>query len=337
MDEEIKFSVLLPTFNSMAFIKPCIESILNQSYQNLILQIFDGGSTDETLQYMESIKDERVVIYHSPKQLTIEENWHRFLSIKKETYMTIIGHDDIYAADYLSEISLLINEQPDASLYQTHFNYINKDGLIVRNCQKMPSRILPNQFLKDILTGGVDIMATGFMMRSHDYEKIGGIPLFPKLLFADDALWLQLVQKKYIAVSSKVCFSFRYHQNTSNVLLGEATFYSLGFYTNFLEKNKIEYHESACIIEDFGAKYIFARCKEIVIRMIRKPLNERNNFRVTDIINGCIKYANLLSPNNSINPLTDKTILIAKFIDSNWLSRSCFVLFKRFFKSPIVK
>jgi len=321
----------------MAFIKPCIQSILNQSYNNFSLQIFDGGSTDTTLQYLETIKDERMVVYTSSKQLTIEENWHRFLSIKRNAFMTIIGHDDVYEQDYLFEINRLINEQPNASLYQTHFTYINKDGQFVRKCKQMPTVILPNQFLEGILTGEVDIMATGFAMRSDDYDSVGGIPMFPKLLFADDALWLKLVQKEYLAVSDKTCFSFRYHQNTSNVLLGETTFSSLGIYTVFLENVKRQSDENKKIIEAFGASYIKARCKEMVIRIIRKPLHERNNMTAAQIIGGCRKYAQKLSPANKTDFSSDKILLLAKWIDSNAISRNLFVWFKKFFTKPIVK
>lgn len=332
-----KFSILLPTFNSMAFIKLCIESILNQSYQNYSLQVFDGGSTDSTLKYLESIEDARITIYPSDKKLTIEENWNRFLAINKNEFMTIIGHDDEYQLNFLQEINTLIDTQPGASLYYTHFTYIDKDGNLVRNCKKMSATILPSQFLEGILTGGIDIMATGFVMRSLDYEDIGGIPLFPKLLFADDALWLQLVQKKYLAVSDKTCFSFRFHQNISNVLLGETTFYSLGVYTGFLENMKQQNFENKKIIEKFGASYIYARCKEIIIRIIRKPLRQRNNIRVDWIISGCIQYAQRLSPGNSFNILSDRTVLMAKYIDSNSISRNFFVIFKKYFTKPIVK
>jgi glycosyltransferase involved in cell wall biosynthesis len=332
-----KFGVMLPTFNSMRYLDECVQSVLRQTYTNFKLYIVDGGSSDGTLDYLQLLNDNRVSIHPSETRLTIEENWDRFTAINDTEWMTIIGHDDVYKPDFLEAIIELINSAPEASLYHTHFTYINREGALVRNCKKMPRAISPDQFLTGILTAGIDIMATGFVFRSADYRNIGGIPLFPKLLFADDALWLQLVQRGYLAVSEKECFSFRFHQNTSNVLLGETTFYALGFYSDFLEKVKKQNDENKKIIETFSTFYIKARCKEMVIRIIRKPLNERNNVTALQIINGCKKYAQKLSSVKQTGFLSDKILLLAKWIDSNPISRNLFVWFKKYFTKPIIK
>jgi hypothetical protein len=42
--------------------------------------------------------------------------------------MTILGHDDVLYPDYLSVIDDLIKKHPEASLYQTHFNFIDEKG-----------------------------------------------------------------------------------------------------------------------------------------------------------------------------------------------------------------
>jgi len=47
-------SVVIPTFNSMPFIKACVASVLNQVYKNWELIIVDGGSKDGTIEVSKS-------------------------------------------------------------------------------------------------------------------------------------------------------------------------------------------------------------------------------------------------------------------------------------------
>lgn len=55
-------SIVMPTWNSMRYIKECIASLLAQTHNNYELLVCDGGSTDGTLEYLESIGDPRIQI-----------------------------------------------------------------------------------------------------------------------------------------------------------------------------------------------------------------------------------------------------------------------------------
>jgi len=55
-------SVIVPVFNSEVSIKNCIESILNQTYQNFEIIIVYKKSNDNTLEIIKSIKDNRIRI-----------------------------------------------------------------------------------------------------------------------------------------------------------------------------------------------------------------------------------------------------------------------------------
>ena len=69
MNQQPLISVLMPAYNSELYIAEAIESILNQSYQNIELIIFDDGSTDNTRAVIEKCQDPRVV------KILSDKNW----------------------------------------------------------------------------------------------------------------------------------------------------------------------------------------------------------------------------------------------------------------------
>ena len=59
---EIKISVVMSVYNAEKYLREAIESILNQTFTDFEFIIVNDGSTDNSLQMIESYKDERIVI-----------------------------------------------------------------------------------------------------------------------------------------------------------------------------------------------------------------------------------------------------------------------------------
>src|SRR5215217_7461060 len=132
-----RYSIILPVHNGGGYVKECVNSILSQSFTEFNLHVLDNYSTDGTLEWISSIRDERVKIYPSEKFLTMEENWQRVTSIPKNEMMTLIGHDDLLDQNYLSVMNGLIERHPSASLYHAHFRYIGPKGQLIRHAKPM--------------------------------------------------------------------------------------------------------------------------------------------------------------------------------------------------------
>ena len=49
MENEVKVSVIIPTYNREAFIEEAITSVLNQEYTNYELLVVDDNSQDNTI------------------------------------------------------------------------------------------------------------------------------------------------------------------------------------------------------------------------------------------------------------------------------------------------
>lgn len=66
MNDNFKISVIVPVYNVQKYLDNCIESIVNQSYNNLEIILVDDGSTDNSPQICDSwaFKDNRIKVIH---------------------------------------------------------------------------------------------------------------------------------------------------------------------------------------------------------------------------------------------------------------------------------
>ncbi|MFP5042845.1 glycosyltransferase [Parasediminibacterium sp. JCM 36343] len=331
-----KFSIILPVRNGGEYIKECVGSILNQELQDFNLIVLDNNSTDGTVEWVTSLKDKRIVIYSSTQSLSIEENWTRALTVPKNEFITLIGHDDILFPGYLTTMDALIARHPTASLYQTHFTYIDSVGKLIKACKPMDEVQQPHEFLGHFLCNQIDTMGTGFMMRAKDYEKVGGIPpRYPNLLFADFELWVQLTKIHYKATAFETCFSFRLHQSTTTTSADDKFQKAFGIFIHFLAALKKESPLFANTIERYVLNYINIYCQGLTHRLLRTPKKMRNQLTVSLFLENCKGYVALLLPNVVYEPSSNFSVRLATYIDSNLVTRSIFLLFKRMYKKPI--
>ena len=234
-----KFSIFLPVRNGWPYVQECVESILRQTYPHFELNVLDNQSSDNTMSWLKSLTDSRVRLWTSSSALSIEDSWARIKGVDKQEFMTLIGHDDILDTGFLAATKALIDSHPDAALYCTGSRLINSEGKTIRNCRPAPDRETAAQYLTARFTFQRDIFGTGYVMRSADYDRVGGIPGFEKLFFADDALWLSLLLGSYKASDPAEHFAVRIHPKSESASLPtawSAILRGLSQFTEFLHR-----------------------------------------------------------------------------------------------------
>lgn len=60
----MKLTVGIPVYNGSRYILESILSVLNQTYTDFELIVTDDGSTDETMEILQSLHDPRLIIVH---------------------------------------------------------------------------------------------------------------------------------------------------------------------------------------------------------------------------------------------------------------------------------
>ena len=88
-------SIIVPVYNVEKYLEKCIDSILNQSYQNLEIILIDDGSTDNSGSICDEYKkkDQRVQVIHQKNQGQSSAR-NAGLNIAKGSYIGFVDSDD---------------------------------------------------------------------------------------------------------------------------------------------------------------------------------------------------------------------------------------------------
>ena len=329
----MKYSIILPVFNGGEYLKLCVKSILGQTLNDFNLLVLDSGSSDGSIEWIESLNDDRIRVYPTEKRLTIEENWTRIKSVPRNEFMTIIGHDDLFDKNYLQKMDELINRYPGASLYQSHFRFIDGGGSVMRKCKPMSERIPPEELLKHFLTSSIDTMGTGFIMRSNDFDEVGGMPNYPKLLFADMELWQRLTDKSFLAVEQAELFSYRRHSGATTASTEVSLIMqALQKFIDYLRELSARDSKYAQVIKDNGNTILKQYCQGLSHKVLRTSVAQRNNLTVAAVINEFRKLGKKLNIEPVFEPLDHFKIKLGKMIDSNAFLRTVYLSFRNLFR-----
>ncbi len=323
-----KFSIFLPVKNGGVHFRQCVNNILAQHFTEFDLLVLDNNSSDGTFEWISSNADNRIHIYRSDRDLSMTENWARILKLPKNEFMTIIGHDDLFHPDYLDKMNRLIARYPAATLYQAHFNFIDADGNLIKPCLPMPENMQVQDFLEAEFLQRMDSMGTGYMMRSSDYDRLGGIDCsYPNLIFADYQLWTELTGLCFLAISPETCFSYRLHNSVSKTT--DAEKYRIAFekYTCFLSQYAQQNPAVKMALRDNGNAFMLYFCESLSHRLLKSPASAQR-MPVRTFIDNCRKTARLLEIKD-FRPYRKLRILLASIFDSNLLFRQIFALLKR--------
>ncbi|HSE39385.1 MAG TPA: glycosyltransferase family 2 protein, partial [Acidobacteriota bacterium] len=94
-------SVIIPSYNHERFVQECIQSVLNQTFQDFEIIITDDASIDRTVEIIEQFDDPRIKLFkHSINQgVSIAAN--NCIKHAKGKYIAWLSSDDAWYSEKL--------------------------------------------------------------------------------------------------------------------------------------------------------------------------------------------------------------------------------------------
>ncbi|MCQ2313105.1 MAG: glycosyltransferase family 2 protein [Paludibacteraceae bacterium] len=203
-------SIIMPCYNSTAYIQEAVESVIAQTFSDWELIIVDDCSTDpkmaSLLQTIAS-QDTRISFH------TLEHNSGpgaaRNLGIKmaKGRFIAFLDSDDYWYPHKLSE-QLMFMQQYQFPFTCTYYEFCNAT-LDADHIVTLPSKLNYQDILKGFAVG-----LQGTMIDTHFFGKT----YMPETYHAEDwQLWLQLLKKTdYLYVYPQICWKYRRTKTSTN-------------------------------------------------------------------------------------------------------------------------
>ena len=120
-------SVILPIYNKQDYMPRCMESLLQQTYQNLDLVLVDDGSCEECAQLCDrySDLDSRVRVYHKPNGGISDARNYGLIKAAGD-YISYVDPDDDVDPDYIAYLYALIQKnQAPMAICQHRVVFVN--------------------------------------------------------------------------------------------------------------------------------------------------------------------------------------------------------------------
>jgi len=111
---KLKYTIIIPCYNSEKWIAKSIESAINQTYDNYEIIVVDNESTDNSLNIIERYSDRiRIDTAENIYKYSYQEPVEKALSIATGDYFTILGSDDYVDPRYIEKINNIISVNPE--------------------------------------------------------------------------------------------------------------------------------------------------------------------------------------------------------------------------------
>jgi len=122
-----KVSIIMTTYNGAKYILETIESIRNQTYTEWELIIIDDGSTDNTCDIVNAVKDERVLMYKAGRIGTNGKLKNIGLTMTSGELIAFIDHDDLWASEKIEKQVAALQQYGEAGFSLTGgYNFRNQ-------------------------------------------------------------------------------------------------------------------------------------------------------------------------------------------------------------------
>ena len=171
----MKISIITATYNSQKTIQDCLQSLIDQTYDNIEHIVVDGGSTDNTVEIIKNSSS--VTKWISESNRGIFDALNKGIKLSTGMVICFLHADDTFASNTV--LGKIANAFENKTVYGVYGNldYIGKGGKVVRKWRSK------QYHPKDIRNGWMPPHPTLFLKRKV-YEELGNYDVRFKI--ADD-------------------------------------------------------------------------------------------------------------------------------------------------------
>lgn len=224
-----KVSVIIPNYSHKAFLNQRIDSVLNQTIQDIEIILLDDCSSDGSEEILESYAQENPRIKYLPNEKNSGSpfhQWNKGVALAKSEFIWIAESDDYCESILLEKLLALLEENKNCGIAYCQSTLVNERGETINSYSEnlkfiYKSDAWENDFIKKGCEANRDWLlfhnpipnASGVLMRKEAFLNAGGAD--PKMkLNGDWFLYAKILCDWDLAFSSEHLNYFRVHDQT---------------------------------------------------------------------------------------------------------------------------
>lgn len=149
--EKALISIIIPVYKVEKYLEKCIQSVINQTYENLQIILVDDGSPDNCGKICDEYakKDHRIEVIHKSNG-GLSDARNKGLEIAKGEYIGFVDSDDYIEAD-MYEVLYNLLKQYNADVSICNFYTVSQEKIAIKNADNGIKEYTRIEILKEIL------------------------------------------------------------------------------------------------------------------------------------------------------------------------------------------
>ena len=236
------FSIIIPLYNKEKHIKDTLNSVWSQSFVDFEVIVVNDGSTDDSLENLKTITDDRLNVF-STKNQGVSKARNYGISKASSDLIVFLDADDIWLEHHLQDLNDLLEQFPNCGMYCKAYDKQDGPNLITSKfntiSDKSPWEGIVEDYFESSIINSI-AWTSAVMIPKSTLESVGVFD--PEITLGageDTDLWIRIALDYPVAFSTKVSAIHQLHSDNriSNSNTNIRQFINLDRYNTQAETN----------------------------------------------------------------------------------------------------
>ena len=216
-----RVSVVIASYNHAPYVRPAIESVLEQSFQDFEILVTDDGSKDRTPDEVRDIPDPRITLEVFPNNRGACVAMNAAIRRAKGDYIAVLNSDDLFLPGKLEKQIAFLDANRQVGAVFAYPTFIDGKGkpIAEKDTYYKGTFIVENrsreEWLRHLFFRGNVFCHPSVLIRKRCYDEIGCYN--PALAQVPDfEMWVRLLQRFDVHVLKEPLVALRILENETN-------------------------------------------------------------------------------------------------------------------------
>jgi len=203
-----RVSVLMPVYNGEKFLREAIESVLRQTFTDFELLIINDGSTDGSLDIIQTYSDPRIRLINNGANIGLIATRNKGIDNARGAFIALLDCDDIAYPERLATQVNFLDRNPDFGMVGAWVKIIDENG---GSTGKIVKYIASPEMIPSILVFRNYFCQSAVVIRKSVLPE-GRYRLYQGA--EDYDLWVRVAKNTRVWNLQTVLASYRVHQSS---------------------------------------------------------------------------------------------------------------------------